>query len=138
MVHVNGHWSGSINLEYKYTAGIAGERFFREIKEHGRIMATRCTSCKLTFLPPRLYCERCFRKLEKWVRVKSEGTLYSYTATYDKGRRSVYGFVKFKGVEGGLINKIVDAKLEKLKIGMAVKMHLRGAVTTANQKVYHK
>lgn len=128
MVRVNGHWSGSINLEYKYTAGVAGERFFREIKEHGRIMATRCTNCKLTYLPPKLYCERCFRKLEKWVRIDNKGTLYSYSATYEKGRRSIYGLVKFKGVRGGLISKIVDAKLEKLTIGMPVKIHLKDSV----------
>lgn len=127
MVHVNGYWSGSINLEYKYTAGIAGERFFREIKKHGRIMATRCTNCKLSYLPPRLYCERCFRRLDKWVKVNNKGTLYSYTATYDKGRPLIYGLVKFRGVEGGLVNKI-NAKLEKLRIGTTVKVRIKNAV----------
>lgn len=31
---------GSISLEYRYTAGVAGERFFEEPKRSGRLMAT--------------------------------------------------------------------------------------------------
>ena len=120
MVYSDGRWSDSIALEYKYTAGVCGERFLRELKQRSRITATRCTKCNLTYLPPRLYCERCFSRLTRWVRVNSKGTLYSYTITWEKKRRpSIYGLVKFAGIEGGLVNKI-HAKLEDLRIDMKV------------------
>jgi uncharacterized OB-fold protein len=126
MVYANGRWSDSISLEYRYTAGVCGEIFLRELKQHSRIMATRCTRCKLTYLPPRLYCERCFTRLGRWVKVKGEGTLYSYTITREKRKRPLtYGLVKFTGVEGGLVNKIIHARLEDLRIGMKVVVQVK-------------
>ncbi len=129
MVYDDGRWSDSIALEYKYTAGVCGEKFLKELKQHSRIIATRCSKCKLTYLPPRLYCERCFGRLNRWVKVNNEGTLYSYTITREKNvKPSIYGLVKFAGVEGGLVSKI-HAKVEDLRVDMKVMVKIENGLT---------
>jgi uncharacterized OB-fold protein len=114
-------WKGKISLEYRYTAGVAGERFFSELKKGGRLMATRCDDCKVTYLPPRIYCERCLSPLEKWVEVSGPASLYSYTVTHQSGKAFVVGLAKFKGVEGGILAPVAPSK-RKLKIGSPVKI----------------
>lgn len=56
--------AGTIPISHRYTAGIAGERFFRALAERGVFLATRCDACRVTYCPPRIYCERCFAQLE--------------------------------------------------------------------------
>ena len=38
-----------VKLYGQYTYGIAGERFFREIKDNGRLMGTKCQKCQLIY-----------------------------------------------------------------------------------------
>ncbi len=120
------HWSSSIDLDYRYTAGVAGETFLRKIAK-GRIMASRCSYCRLTYLPPRLYCEKCLRKIDTWVQVRGKGELYSYTMTGRGKKKSLYGLVKFAGIEGGLVGRIVGSDLADLKFGMPVRVDLKNS-----------
>lgn len=118
------HWMGHMEAEYRYTLGIAGERFFKEIKENARIMGAKCPVCGVVFVPPRLYCEKCFAKLEKWVDVGKRGEVYTYTiAAIDvDGNRlekpQIYALIKFEGTQGGLIHRIGET--DKVYIGMKV------------------
>jgi len=48
------HWHGDMEAQYIYTAGIAGERFFRELKDNGKLVGTRCPKCDITYMPPRM------------------------------------------------------------------------------------
>ena len=118
------HWIGHMEADYRYTLGIAGERFLKEIKENARIMGAKCPVCGVIFVPPRLYCEKCFAKLEEWVDVGKKGEVYTYTiATIDiEGKKlekpQIYALIKFKGAHGGLIHKIGET--DKVYIGMEV------------------
>ena len=38
-------WYGNLPVTSRYTFGIAGEKFFRMIKDEGKIMGTRCPKC---------------------------------------------------------------------------------------------
>jgi uncharacterized OB-fold protein len=119
-------WKGSIQVEYLYTSGIAGEKFFREIKDKERLVGSACPKCKITYLPPRLYCEQCFKTLEKWVPIPKKGTIYTYTISYsDINGKTVkepviLAVINFKGVKGGIIHKIEEIKPADLKIGLHV------------------
>ena len=46
-------WHGDLPVTSRYTAGLAGERFFRAIKDEGRILGTLCTECDITYVPAR-------------------------------------------------------------------------------------
>ena len=123
------HWLGHMEAEYRYTLGVAGERFLREIKENGRIMGAKCPKCGIVFVPPRIYCEKCFVKLEEWVDVGRKGEVYTYTiATIDiDGKKlekpQIYALIKFKGAQGGLIHKIGET--DEVYIGMKVEAVLK-------------
>ena len=124
-------WSDTIPTKYLYSYGIAGERFFREIQNNGRLMAAKCKNCKLTYLPPRLYCEECFEKLDAWTPVKPEGEVNSYTTAHidiDRTRLkepAILAFIKFRGVKGGMIHKLENIGKTRVQIGMKVKPRFR-------------
>lgn len=129
MSNIDGYWHDSIELDYVYTLGVAGERFFREAL-NGRIMASRCDECNRAYLPPRLYCSRCFKRLDRWVEVEKSGVLYSYTYVNGNSNDSyndgctAYALVRFNGVDGGLICKVIN-KIKDLKIGVTVAVDLK-------------
>jgi uncharacterized OB-fold protein len=119
-------WRGDMPISGRYTAGIAGERFFREIKDHGRIMGTHCPACGLVYVPATMFCERCFAKLEDWVEVPSQGRVFTYTVLYrDLDDRpleppAMLVYVKLDGADGGLIHYLGETNPEDVYIGLEV------------------
>lgn len=113
-------------VEYLYTAGIAGEKLFREIRDRQKLAGTVCTKCRVIYFPPLFYCEKCFRTLEKWKSIPPKGNIFSYTISYtDTDGKSlpepaIWGFITFPKVTGGLIHKIGEIKPEEIKIGLTV------------------
>ena len=119
-------WHGDIPIASRYTVGIAGERFFREIKDHARILGTRCETCGLTYVPPTMFCERCFARLDDWVEVASTGTVFTYTVLYldlDEKRLEepdILAYVKLDGSDGGLVHRLGEVSPDQVEIGMRV------------------
>ena len=70
-------------LTYTYTAGIALERFLKEIRDNERIVGTRCPNCSLVYVPAILFCERCFETLDEYVEMPSKGTVTTFTFNYE-------------------------------------------------------
>jgi uncharacterized OB-fold protein len=121
-------WYDNIPIESEYTVGIAGETFLRAIRDRGVILGTVCPTCDLTYVPPAMYCERCFDQLEEWVEVPARGTVYTYTVL----SRSLDGqaldepvilaLVRLSGAHGGLIHRLKGANPEDVQIGMEVEV----------------
>jgi hypothetical protein len=122
------HWLGDMEADYIYTLGVAGERFFKELKK-GKIMGAKCRRCGVVYVPPRMYCERCFEKLEEWVELGKKGVVYTFTiATVDVDGKElekpvIYALIKFNGVHGGIIHKIGET--DTVFIGMKVEAVLK-------------
>ena len=72
-------WPGSIPISHRYTAGLAGERFFRALAERGVFLATRCPRCSVVSCPPVAFCERCLGATEEELEVGPSATLESFT-----------------------------------------------------------
>lgn len=102
---------GDFPVYFRYTAGIAGERFLREIKDNGKLVASRCVKCDLNYLPPRIYCERCMSKLGDYVEVENKGTVETFTTcTLDSDGKALpkpvtVALVRFPLTHGGLIHR---------------------------------
>jgi uncharacterized OB-fold protein len=111
-------WYDNIPIESQYTVGIAGEKFFRELKDQGVIMGTVCPNCNLTYLPPVMYCER---------------TVYTYTVlgvSLDGDpleKPEILALVKMEGVHGGLVHRLGEVEPDEVEIGMAVEAVLKPA-----------
>lgn len=135
------HQIGDMECDYIYTAGVAGERFYIALRDEEKLLATHCDKCNITFMPPRMYCDKCFAELANFMEVPSNGVIESYTITYfDRDGQplpdpEILAFVKIDKTNGGLIHRIGEIKPESLKIGTKVtavfraKNERKGALT---------
>lgn len=125
------HWEIDMSVDYIYTSGVAGERFFRALRDEGRILAVHCPVCRANQLPPRMFCERCFTELSDYVDVPPEGRVAAVTVSRVERRGQplpvpeVYAFVTFKGIQvGGLIHRLLVPP-DAARIGLAVRVRLK-------------
>ena len=120
------HQRGSIPIHHRYTLGVAGDRFFKEMRDGKRLLASRCPKCQDSFLPPKMYCERCFEETTDWTAVERPGYVKSFTILHlsldeePLEEPVVVAFVAWEGLRGGLIHRVSDVRPGFLKIGMAV------------------
>ena len=68
-------------LRYAWDTGEAIGRYLAELKE-GRLIARSCRKCERVMIPPRMFCERCFRPTDDWVYVKDSGTVNTFSLCY--------------------------------------------------------
>jgi uncharacterized OB-fold protein len=117
-------WSGNLPVTSRYTFGLAGERFFRAIKDKGVIFGTECSKCERTYVPATLFCERCLGKLDQWVDVGTVGKVHTFTLLYSNGDGSprdtpeIVAFVSLG--DGGLVHRLGGIKPEDVEIEMEV------------------
>ena len=105
-------------------------RFFVELRDNKKIMATKCKKCDRAYVPPRPVCGECFEPADEWVEVGPKGTLVGYTVvTYPfldplTGKeRPVpygYGFIQLDGCSNKIQHFLEETEMEKLKAGMKV------------------
>lgn len=119
-----------MEADYVYTAGVAGDRFFRELRGSGRLLASKCPECGRRYLPPRLFCELCFAEMTDWVDVPREGRIEAVSVVRVDAhgeplpRPEVWGLVRFAGITGGLVHRVgVDPA--RAKAGLRVRPVLR-------------
>jgi len=75
LITIKGNWS----FDYTYFAGETASRFFKELREHKRVMGTRCPSCERVLVPARAFCDACFCRTGDWVEVGPQGVLETFT-----------------------------------------------------------
>lgn len=115
---------GTMPVTSRYTAGLAGERFFRAIKDEGRILGAHCEACGVTYVPGRVFCERCLRELTDWVDVGTRGEVFAFTLLYEnvdgtpKEAPELVAFVRI--ADGGLMHWLGEIAPEDVTIGMPV------------------
>lgn len=68
-------------LEYAWDTGIAIGRYLEEFK-NGRLIGRLCHRCQRIMVPPRIFCERCFRPTDEWAYVKDTGTVNTFSLCY--------------------------------------------------------
>jgi len=120
-------------LEYAWDNGPALGRYLAEFK-NGRIIAKRCRKCNRIMLPPRMYCELCWRPTDEWVFVKDTGVINTFVISHvdwKAGRLNIKGGVRpytpaVIAIDGaseemGILHMIDGIDPGKIKIGMKVK-----------------
>ncbi len=119
--------AGTIPIHHRYTLGVAGERFFRAIRDEGRLLASPCARCDVALLPPKMYCERCFRETgEEWIEVSGPGSVRSFTVLHRDldeqplDRPQVVAVIEWPGIRGGLIHRLGGVAPADVRTSMAV------------------
>jgi hypothetical protein len=120
------YWEGKIPMNYIYTAGRAGEKFFRALMK-GKITGAKCTECGILYVPPRIYCEKCFARLEdNYVDVGLRGTVHTFVQSHEafdgsrKEKSSIVAMIRIDETQGGLYHWLGEVDFDKVHIGMPV------------------
>ncbi|MEK7288053.1 MAG: Zn-ribbon domain-containing OB-fold protein [Elusimicrobiota bacterium] len=115
-------------LEYAWDTGKAIGRFLAEIKK-GRLAGTHCSKCQRTLIPPRIFCEKCFRDIDKWVTLKDTGIIQTFSVSYvtwDVKRLEKPQIPAVIAIDGatpgyGILHLIKTKDPKTLRIGQRVK-----------------
>jgi uncharacterized OB-fold protein len=71
----------SPNAQYAWDVGVAIGRYLAELKE-GQLVGVHCNKCQRTVIPPRNFCEWCFRPMDEWVTLPDTGTVNTFSLCY--------------------------------------------------------
>lgn len=124
-------WLGDLPVTNRYTYGLAGEKFFRALKDEGKILGTYCPHCDHTYVPAAAFCERCLGKLDEWLDVGTIGDVVTYTVlnvALDGSplkEPELIAFIRFG--DGGLIHHLGEIEPEQVEIGLMVEAVLKPA-----------
>jgi uncharacterized protein len=119
-------WPGEIPVRHRYTPGVAGEAFLLALRDRGVLLGSRCEEDSYTYVPARLFCERCFSELAADTEVGPEGTLVSFTVGFvgiegePLERPETFGIVRLDRADAVLLHRVVDPGDEPLDIGRRV------------------
>jgi uncharacterized OB-fold protein len=114
--------------QYAWDAGVAVGRYLAELKE-GRIMGSRCLRCRRTVVPPRAFCEWCFRPMDEFVPLQDTGTVVTFSlcyVTWDMKRvkePEIPAVIEIDGASPGMgiMHVLGEVDPQEVKIGLRVK-----------------
>jgi uncharacterized OB-fold protein len=119
------------NLAYAWDNGVAIGRYLAELKE-GRIIARACHGCRRVMIPPRMFCELCFKPSDEWIYVKDTGTVNTWSiarVNWDASRRGpkepllIPAVIEIDGASDGMgiMHMLGEVDPDAIKVGMKVK-----------------
>ena len=122
-----------VKSEYQWDTGVAVGKFLAGLKE-GKLLGIYCPSCRRTLVPPRVFCELCFKPLHCWVELKNGGVVNTFSVSFvnwDASRRQtpeVPAVIEIDGASPGMgimhllgeVGDDLDTILARVKIGMVV------------------
>jgi acetyl-CoA C-acetyltransferase len=114
-----------VDARYAWDAGVAVGGFLRGLQA-GKVLGRRCSSCERVLIPPRMFCERCFRETDGWVEVESTGVVQTYSVCYVSWDMrpldvpEIPAVVAIDGSDGGLLHRLGDVDPADVRIDMPV------------------
>jgi uncharacterized OB-fold protein len=126
-------WPGDFPVAHRYTPGLAGEAFLTALRDRGALLGSRCERCAFTYVPARLFCERCFAELAADVELGPGGTLVSFTIGFAGVEGEpldspvTLGLVRLDGADAVLLHHVIDPGDRPLEIGERAHVVLRPA-----------
>lgn len=119
------HWPAG--LRYAWDTGVAVGRFLAELKQ-GRIVGRLCHRCQRVLVPPRMFCERCFRPTDAWRPVKDSGAVNTYSVSHIRWdamrieQPILIAVIEIDGASGGgFLHYLDEVEPDQIRIGMRVK-----------------
>jgi hypothetical protein len=115
------------NARYAWDTGVAIGRYLEELKA-GRLVGRRCDGCRRVMIPPRMFCEVCFRPTNDWVVLQDTGAVKTFSlcyVTWDMQRLDEPQIPAVIDIDGaskgmGIMHKLGEVAPADVKIGMRV------------------
>jgi uncharacterized OB-fold protein len=120
---------GEMPVAFHYTPGVGNTAFLEALRSRGVFLGSRCDACELTYLPARIFCERCFAALEPAVECGPGGMLESFTVGHvgidDQPLTEpvAVGLVRLDGADTVLMHRLLGQ--DPWDIGMRVEAVVR-------------
>ena len=119
------------DLQYAWDDGVAIGGYLAGLKE-GKILARKCNKCGRIMIPPRMFCELCWRPTDEWVEAKDTGTVNTFSISrvnWDASRLKegqkpyLPAVIEIDGASPGMgiLHMLDEVKPEEVKIGMKVR-----------------
>jgi uncharacterized OB-fold protein len=118
----------AVDARYSWDAGVAIGGYLDGLKE-GKILGRACHQCRRILVPPRMFCEQCFRATDEWVQVKDTGTVNTFSLAYitwDMRQLTDPDIPAVIDLDGaspgiGIMHKLGDVDPEAVHTGMRVR-----------------
>lgn len=122
-----------LTLSYDYAVGEVASKFLQGLRDR-KLLASVCSKSKLSYLPPRAYCERSFEPCDDLIEAAQEGTIECSTIVVRgfEGKRPppvAIAYVKLDGVDSAIANYVdgvdlsdFDAAMEQIAPGARVRV----------------
>ena len=101
---------GDLPVRFRYTPGVANTSFFEALRDRGVLLGSRCEACAVTYVPARMFCERCFAELTPSIECGPGGSVESFT-------------IGHVGIDGEALDEPVVVALVRLDRADTVLMH---------------
>lgn len=119
---------GAPNAKYAWDTGVAIGRYLEALKE-GKILGIHCPGCDRTLVPPRVFCDLCFRPLDQWVFIQDRGSVNTFSISYitwDAKRVSeptIPAVIELDGASKGMgiLHLLGEVDPKEVRIGMRVR-----------------
>jgi acetyl-CoA C-acetyltransferase len=122
-----------LDAEYAWDPGEAIGSFLDGLRD-GRIIATVCSRCARTLVPPRKFCERCFRPTDSWVEVPTTGVVNTFSICHvtwdmrDLEEPQIPAVIRLDGTsDGGFLHLLGEVAPEDVRLGLEVEAVWRPA-----------
>jgi uncharacterized OB-fold protein len=116
-----------LDPEYSWDAGVAISRFLAEL-QRGRIVGRECRVCERVLVPPRMFCERCFRPTDAWVEVEDTGVVETFSICHVSWDMQpldppeIPAVIRIDGSsQGGFLHALAGVEPDGVRIGMRVR-----------------
>ena len=134
--------SGEAEHVYYWHLGEYMSRFLLGLRDKKTILGIKCSSCGRVYVPPREVYGRCFRTMDHWIDLGTEGSIYAFTVVklpyidpntgkpIKVPRTDIY--VKLDGADTCLMHWLDESDEKRITVGARVKAvfkeHRRGTI----------
>jgi uncharacterized protein len=101
---------GEIPVAFRYTPGVGNTAFLEALRDRGVFLGSHCSHCDVTYLPARIFCERCLASLTPDTECGPEGVVESWTLAH-------------RNVDGDALDEPVPYALVRLDGADTVVLH---------------
>jgi uncharacterized OB-fold protein len=115
-------------VQYSWSLGPAYSRFLQELK-NGKIIGRTCKRCERVIVPPRMFCEYCYKPTDDWIFLKDIGKIETFSISYiDPNARRIkdpilIGVISINDASPmhGFMHYFGEMSKDEIYIGMNVK-----------------